>query len=141
MCMSHHYNRNRQIVQQKLELRKEQRVEAAQEAADLRFYEAINTHSKTHLKEIADAQATQRRHAAEKAARARKKKAYRERENRLWSKFLQTTFGSLMIAVVLTKIGIDGTLPLWVAIPLVSVACLYSIHCFIGYIKRKGAKA
>lgn len=141
MCMSHHYNRNRQIVQQKLELRKEQRIEAAQDAAERRFYEEINTHSKTHLKEIADAQAVQRRHAAQKAAHARQKKAYRDRENRLWGKFLQNTFGSLLFAVLLTALGTNGTLPLWMAIPPVIVACAYSVHCFIGYIKRKGAKA
>lgn len=145
MCMTHHYNRNRQIVQQGLDRRKELRIEAAQEAADQRFYDEINSHSKTHLKEIADAQTAQRRQAEQKTARARQKKAYKDRANRLWAKFMQLTFGSLLIAVALVKLFTIGTLPAWVALPPVIVACVYSIYCFIGYVKltqkRKGAKA
>ena len=152
MCMTHHYNRNRQIVLQGLEHRKELRDEAAQDAADRRFYEEINHHSKSNLKAIADAQEAQRREAERKAAeaaakarRARLEKERRVREAQNWRKCLFLTFGPLMIAVAQAKLLATGAVPIWLALPLVIAACLFSFHSFVSYItrnvRRKGAKA
>ena len=152
MCMTHHYNRNRQIVLQGLEHRKELRDEAAQDAADRRFYEEINHHSKTNLKAIADAQEAQKRAAERKAAEAASKARRvqleyerRVREAQNWRKCLFLTFGSLMIAVAQAKLLATGAVPIWLALPLVIAACLFSFHSFVSYItrnvRRKGAKA
>ena len=150
--MTHHYNRNRQIVLQGLEHRKELREEAAQDAAERRFYEEINHHSKSNLKAIADAQEAQRREAERKAAeaaaearRARLEKEHRIREAQNWRKCLYLTFGSLMIAVAQAKLLATGMMPIWISVPLAIVACLFGFHSFVSYItrnmRRKGAKA
>ena len=152
MCMTHHFNRNRQIVLQGLEHRKELREEAALDAAERRFYAEINHHSKSNLKAIADAQEAQRREAERKAAeaaakarRARLEKERKVREAQNWKKCVFLTFGSLMIAVAQAKLLVAGMVPIWLSLPLVIAACLFSFHSFVSYItrnvRRKGAKA
>lgn len=152
MCMTHHYNRNRQIVLQGLEHRKELREEAALDAAERRFYEEINCHSKSNLKAIADAKEAQRREAARKAAEAASKARRvqleyerRVREAQNWRKCLFLTFGSLMIAVAQAKLFATGVAPIWLSVPLVIAACLFSFYSFVSYLtrnlRRKGAKA
>lgn len=143
MCMTHHYNRNRQIVLQGLEHRKELREEAAQDAAERRFYEEINHHSKSNLKAMADAQEAQKREEARKAAeaaakarRARLEKERRVREAQNWRKCLFLTFGPLMIAVAQAKLLASGLVPIWLSLPLVVIACIYSIHNFVAYATR-----
>ena len=152
MCMTHHFNRNRQIVLQGLEHRKELREEAALDAAERRFYEEINCHSKSNLEAIAAAQEAQRREAERKAAeaaakarRARLEKERKVREAQNWKKCVFLTFGSLMIAVAQAKLLVAGMVPIWLSLPLVIAACLFSFHSFVSYItrnvRRKGAKA
>ena len=143
MCMTHHFNRNRQIVLQGLEHRKELREEAALDAAERRFYEEINHHSKSNLKAIADAQAAQKREEARKAAeaaakarRAQLEKERRVREAQNWRKCLFLTFGPLMIAVAQSKLLASGLVPIWLSLPLVVIACIYSIHNFVAYATR-----
>lgn len=152
MCMTHHFNRNRQIVLQGLEHRKELREEAALDAAERRFYEEINHHSKSNLKAIADARAAQKREEARKAAaaaakvrRARLERERKAREAKNWRKCLFMTFGSLLIAVAQAKLLATGMVPIWLTLPLVIAACLFGCYSFVGYLtrnlRRKGAKA
>ena len=152
MCMTHHFNRNRQIVLQGLEHRKELREEAALDAAERRFYEEINCHSKSVLRAAADAQAAQRREAerkaAEAAAKAQRAKLAKERkirEAKNWRKCLFLTFGPLLIAVAQAKLFATGMMPIWASVPLVIAACLFSFYSYVSYLtrnmRRKGAKA
>lgn len=141
--MTHHFNRNRQIVLQGLEHRRELREEAAQDVAERRFYEEINHHSKSNLKAIADAQEAQRREAERKAAeaatkarRARLEKERRIREAQNWRKCLFLTFGPLMIAVAQAKLLATGMVPIWLSLPLVVVACIYSTYNLVAYATR-----
>lgn len=149
MCMKHHYDRNRKAVQQGLDRRKEDALEAAQEAAGQALRDEMRRSNQRREAEKAaaedavcrrvaqvieetDREMEQRREQLRNAQRKRDRKAL---EVKTWKMLLLHTFGSLMIAVallVVTNLGI----PVWLTLPLVVAACVYSIRSFVIYGSR-----
>lgn len=122
------YERNRKVVQQGLDRRAAQRKEAAQDAADRRVYEEINRQGRENRVAIERTQEIQRRRAAQAQALA-------DVEAQAVKRFYACVLGTfipLMIAAIFTILYTTGGVKIWVAIPAVALAVVFTIVNFVA---------
>ena len=126
---------NRQIVQKGLDRRKALRKEATQDAIERDFRAKCNKETESRRILCKADQKAQQLCQEEKEAINKKKMARKEAAFCMsWYTLMLKIVCSLMIAVMGVKFLSIEVLPLWAALPIVSVACWYSIDTFVAYV-------
>lgn len=152
MCMNqkHHYDRNRKAVQQGLDRRKEERAEAAQDAAweDLRS-KLHQSNQRLEAERVATEDATCRnvayiveqtnREMAQATAKLHRAQYHRDRmalEAKQLKTCLLLTFIPLLLAAVALRLHNMGMVPFWVSMTCTALASIYSVWNFVAYATR-----
>lgn len=150
MCKKHHYERNRKVVQQGLDRRREDAREAAHDAAWQGLQAELRKSTQRREAEKVAAEDAVCRHVNEvinetdRKIEQQKTQLHREQyrrdrkalEEKQFKKCLLLTFGSLMIATAMVKFLETGLLPIMVATPTIFLTCLFSIYNFVAYASR-----
>lgn len=152
MCMNqkHHYDRNRKAVQQGLDRRREEREEAAQEAAGQAVRDELRRiNQRREAERVAAEDAVCRRvahvveetnrkkaQASEQLHRAQHRRDLMALEAKQLRVFLILTFCPLLLAAGSIRLYNMGLMPFWVTITWTVFASIYSVWNFVAYATR-----